>query len=607
MKRLLTLIVATLLAASLTVALSSCDALDGTLAEKSCDHEMVEIAEKEATCEEAGNVQYFTCSVCDKVYLDKEGKTETTLEETVVAKKGHTEVTVAAVAPTCTETGLTAGKQCSVCNKVTVAQTTVAALGHTEVDIGAVVPTCAETGLTAGKQCSVCNKVTVAQTTVAALGHTEEIDAAVAATCTADGLTEGKHCSVCDEVLVAQTAVPALGHTEAEPVRENNVPACTQNGSYDEVVYCSVCDIELTREHMTVEKNGHNYVDGICSACNGKKPSEGLEFTLNKDGKSYLVSKGTCTDTDVVIPSTYNDLPVVRISELAFNWCDSLTSITIPGSVTKIDQNAFYKCTSLTSIIVEENNPIYKSIDGNLYFENPYIQDGKALVQYAIGKTDTSFTIPDSVTEIYSSAFRDCTSLTSVVIPDSVTKINDLAFFSCTGLESVHFGENSRLQKMGTQTFSHCTSLMTITIPDSVTEIGRDAFYNIGYSNNEENWENGVLYIGKNLILAKSDISDATIKDGTLVILRGAFSSCPSLKSILIPDSVVMIYSLAFDGCPNLTSVYYGGTASEWNSIDIRALNGDLNLATRYYYSETKPTSDGNYWYYDENGDIAVW
>ena len=118
---------------------------------------------------------------------------------------GHVETAIAAKAPTCTETGLTAGKKCSVCGEVTKAQTTVAALGHAETTIAGKAATCTETGLTAGKKCTVCGTVTVAQETVAAKGHTEVEVPAVEATCKDTGLTAGKKCSVCNTVTVAQT------------------------------------------------------------------------------------------------------------------------------------------------------------------------------------------------------------------------------------------------------------------------------------------------------------------------------------------------------------------------------------------------------------------
>ena len=179
----------------------------------------------------------------------------------------------------------------------------------------------------------------------------------------------------------------------------------------------------------------------------------------NKD-KTTLIQYATGnTATEFTIPDS-----VTSIGDWAFAWCDSLTSVTIGNGVTSIGNSAFYNCTSLTSITVDENNTAYASIDGNLYNK-----DKTTLIQYAIGKTATEFTIPDSVTSIGSYAFARCDSLTSIVIPDSVTVIGDRAF-------------------------AWCDSLTSIVIPDSVTSIGDWAFddctslTDVYYGGTEEQW-----------------------------------------------------------------------------------------------------------------------
>ncbi|MGI5875112.1 MAG: hypothetical protein ACOX8R_10745 [Bacillota bacterium] len=204
------------------------------------------------TCTELGLTEGRHCSVCDTVLVKQEA----------IPALGHTEVVDAAVAPTCTEPGLTEGRHCSVCDTVLAAQVVVPAKGHTEVVDAAVAPTCTETGLTEGRHCSVCDTVLVKQEVVTAKGHTEVVDAAVAPTCTETGLTEGKHCSVCDTVLTAQEVLPAKGHTPAAAVRENEKTAsCARVGSYDEVVYCSVCGKELSRKSKSMPARGHNYAE----------------------------------------------------------------------------------------------------------------------------------------------------------------------------------------------------------------------------------------------------------------------------------------------------------------------------------------------------------
>ena len=122
--------------------------------------------------------------------------------------------------------------------------------------------------------------------------------------------------------------------------------------------------------------------------------------------------------TSVTIPDS-----VTSIGDLAFRNCSGLTSVTIPDSVTSIGNFAFYLCSSLTSIEVVEGNSEYTSQDGVLFNKNK-----TTLIVYPGGKQSGHYSIPGSVISIGGYAFYDCSSLTSVTIPDSVTSIGDLAF-----------------------------------------------------------------------------------------------------------------------------------------------------------------------------------
>ena len=161
--------------------------------------------------------------------------------------------------------------------------------------------------------------------------------------------------------------------------------------------------------------------------------TEGLEFTLINNDTEYEVSGYSGSSTEVIIPSTYNGKPVTSIGDFALFGCESLTSIQIPNSIINLGDRAIACCTSLLSITVANDNENYQSVDGNLY-----TKDGKTLIQYAAGKQDTLFIVPNSVATIGEYAISYCGALTSLVISESVTTIAYFGVSYASNLNSIY-------------------------------------------------------------------------------------------------------------------------------------------------------------------------
>jgi len=161
-------------------------------------------------------------------------------------------------------------------------------------------------------------------------------------------------------------------------------------------------------------------------------------FFVDAQGRATIIGYSG-PGGDITIPAKMLngtvEYPTVGIGVGAFNGCTSLTTVTIPGSITTIGDYAFYGCDHLTSI-----------------------------------------TIPDNVTYIGTYAFEECTSLTSIRIPDNLTAIGYATFASCFSLTSVTIPDS--VKTIGGYAFIYCPSLRTITIPESVTSIGERAFFN---------------------------------------------------------------------------------------------------------------------------------
>lgn len=177
-----------------------------------------------------------------------------------------------------------------------------------------------------------------------------------------------------------------------------------------------------SEETPSTEGNFWHYVDGVptvWSAFLAPKYSDGLDYTCYDNGTCWVGGIGTCTDTDIVIPCTYNGLPVVGIMWNAFENCKQIKSVVIPNSVTTIGGYAFKYCFSLESVVIPNS---VTRIKESAFYNCTSLK---------------SVTIPDSVTMIERYTFANCIALTNIVIPDSVTVFYEYAFDTCSSLTSV--------------------------------------------------------------------------------------------------------------------------------------------------------------------------
>ena len=154
--------------------------------------------------------------------------------------------------------------------------------------------------------------------------------------------------------------------------------------------------------------------------------------------------------------------------------------------------------------------------------------------------------LPNNINSIGSSAFNNCSGLTSVTIPNSVKSIGNWAFNNCSGLKSVIIPNS--VTSIGNNAFEGCTSLTSVTIPDSVTSIGDEAFTSCK-SLTSVAIPNSVTSIGSSAFNNCSGLTSIIIPNSVTSIGNNAFEGCTSLTSVTIPDSVTSIGNNAFSGC----------------------------------------------------------
>ncbi len=230
------------------------------------------------------------------------------------------------------------------------------------------------------------------------------------------------------------------------------------------------------------------YIKDIKSWCN-------IEFQdvranpLIFDTKLYLNNNLV---ENLVIPED-----VAEIGWAAFYGCSSIKTVSIPSAMTGKYWYIFNSCNNLEEIVVDNDNPTYCSIDGNLFSK-----DKKIIYQFCNGKKDTKYIVPDSVTQIEDEAFFNCTNLQYVILPDSLTIIGNSCFNGCSSLKEIKIPNS--VTEISWWTFSRCKSLTNVKMPNTVVKIYDNAFNScanlsdIYYYGTPSEWNNIVVGTNNN-------------------------------------------------------------------------------------------------------------
>ena len=540
------------------------------------------------TCTEKGYTLH-TC-VCGDTYKDS-----------YVDALGHTEVIDEAVPATCTLSGKTEGKHCSVCDTIIVKQKVIPTKGHTpgewQYD---VEPTCTTQG-SKYRECTVCF-VTIDNRLVPENGHTIVTLPSISVTCTENGLTEGSYCSVCEVTLIAQVAVPATGHnyisvvtsptcTEGgytthickcgdtyidsyvdalghnEVVDEEISPTCTKTG-LTEGSHCSACG-KVFVEQTAIDATGHNYhaitteptctklgyTTNICDSC-GKSYANGYVSAIGHNWGEWETN-GTETIRRCINECNCGEQQRVTRVEVTYNGPVLFTGDTVSKSdlrvVATISDNTSFEVADFTI----ENDVM--TVDGT---NTVVIKVGSFSVNVSItavlenlpGTTDISeFTYTTSNGAITITKFTG--SSTDVVIPAHVNKVSVRyiaysAFENCTTIKSVIIPES--IQWIGTYAFRGCSGLESVTFNEGLKTIYGGAFYGCPITS---------------LVIPNSVTTINTYNEGSSAYpdYRGAFENCDKLKNIIIGDGLTSIAIDTFRDCALLNSVIIGNSVS---SID---------------------------------------
>jgi len=296
-----------------------------------------------------------------------------------------------------------------------------------------------------------------------------------------------------------------------------------------------------------------------------------FEFELLEDGTyAVAMSQDGSIESNLELPSTYNNVAVTAIKDSAFKNCTSIKQVTIPSSIVSIGNSAFSGCTELTSVVV----PSSVEKIGQSAFS---------------GCTKlSSIEIPNKITQIEQSTFKNCSALTTITIPESVVNIGTYAFSDCVAITTVNIPNS--VTDIGEYAFYNCSKLTAVTIPTQITTLKASTFENCS-ALGSVNLNEGLEKIEANAMKNCGGLSNVVIPNTVTTIGESAFSGCTNIINLTVGTNVSNVDSNAFYGCEYISLLNYNDSLANWTKITFANEHANpLYYAQQIYTEGQKPT-----------------
>ena len=314
-----------------------------------------------------------------------------------------------------------------------------------------------------------------------------------------------------------------------------------------------------------------------------------------KEGEGEIDRLGTAENINVVTTAVHLPDRLESIGSFAFSHLTRLEEVEFPDSVTDLGRRTFLFCISLRKVVFPKN--LKEIPDGCFDFcalEELNLPEGlERIGDYAF---DSTYDVTSSFGRGHIE--KNTQQFSEVILPSSVRSIGAYAFRACTRLEYVALPAG--LTGMGTGCFQDCTALKEVLLPEGITCIGARAF--LGCKALEK------VQLPSTLTVIEAKAFDICKKlseirfPATLECIYGNAFSGTGLREVILPASLEQLSEKAFHSCNSMTAVWYEGSPEEWQRWSIPLWKGKLDYskstAVVYFYTETQPTAEGNYWRY---------